>query len=44
MFYVFPDGTTMLVDAAGSLLKKHKYMPTAPKPDSTTTSAEVIID
>lgn len=44
MFFVFPDGTTMLVDAAGSLLKKHKYMPTAPKPDSTSTSGKVIID
>ena len=44
MFYVFPDGTTMLVDAAGSLLKKHKYMPTAPRPDSSTTSGRVIID
>ena len=38
MFYVFPDGTTMLVDCAGSLLKEHKYMPTDPKPDSSVTS------
>lgn len=44
MYYVFPDGTTMLVDAAGSLLKQHKYMPTAPKPDSTTSSGKVIIN
>ena len=43
-FFVFPDGTTMLVDAAGSTLKKHKHMPTPPKPDSTTTSGRVIID
>ena len=43
-FYVFPDGTTMLVDAAGSLLKKHKHMPTAPKPDSTVSSGQVIIN
>ena len=44
MFYVFPDGTTMMVDAAGSLLKKHKHMPTAPKPDSTVSTGSVIID
>lgn len=43
MYYVFPDGTTMLVDAAGSPLKKHKYMPTAPRPDSTVSNGEVII-
>ena len=43
-FFVFPDGTTMLVDAAGSLLKKHTHMPTAPKPDSTVSSGQVIID
>ena len=43
-FCVFPDGTTMLVDAAGSTLKKHKYMPTPPKPDSTTTSGRAIIE
>ena len=43
-FYVFPDGTTMLVDAAGSLLKKHKYMPTPSKPDSLTTSGQAIIN
>jgi beta-lactamase superfamily II metal-dependent hydrolase len=42
MFYVFPDGTTMLVDCAGSLLKEHTYMPTDPKPDSSVTSAQVI--
>ncbi|MBO6170290.1 MAG: hypothetical protein J6O51_10035 [Bacteroidales bacterium] len=44
MFYVFPDGTTMLVDAAGSLLKKHKHMPTEPKPDSTMSSGQAIIN
>lgn len=43
-FIVFPDGTTMLVDAAGSLLKKHTHMPTAPRPDSTVSSGQVIID
>lgn len=44
MFYVFPDGTTMLVDAAGSLLKKSKHMPTAPKPDSTVSAGSAIAD
>ena len=43
-FYIFPDGTTMLVDAAGSTLKEHKYMPTPPRPDSSTTSGKAIID
>lgn len=43
-FFVLPDGTTMLVDAAGSTLKQHKHMPTPPKPDSTVTSGRVIID
>ena len=42
MFYVFPDGTTMLVDCAGSTLKQHKYMPTDPKPDSLVSSGQVI--
>lgn len=43
-FFVLPDGTTMLVDAAGSTLKQHKHMPTPPKPDSSVTSGRVIID
>lgn len=42
MYYVFPDGTTMLVDAAGSTLKQHKYMPTDARPDSTVSSGTVI--
>ena len=44
MFYVFPDGTTMLVDCAGSVLKKHKYMPTLPKPDSIVTTGHVVAE
>ena len=44
MYYVFPDGTTMLVDAAGSTLKKHKYMPMAPRPDSTVSNGAAIIN
>ena len=43
-FYVFPDGTAMLLDAAGSTLKQHKIMPTPPKPDSSTTAGRAIID
>jgi len=42
--YIFPDGTTMLVDAAGSTLKKHKYMPTDPKPDSLVSPGKVITE
>lgn len=45
-FYVFPDGTTMLVDMAGSTLTKEesggKY-PTDPRPNASTSSAEVIV-
>ena len=45
MFYIPPDGTTMLVDAAGSLLETDpKSMPTAPKPNSSITSGKVIAD
>lgn len=45
MFYILPDGTTMLVDAAGSLLETDpKSMPTAPKPNSSITSGKVIAD
>ena len=43
-FLILPDGTTILVDAAGSNLKKHKYMPTPPKPDSTVSSGKAIIN
>jgi beta-lactamase superfamily II metal-dependent hydrolase len=46
-FYVLPDGTTLLVDAAGSLLTTEEAegkLPTAPKPDANTTSGKVIIN
>ncbi|MCI2082845.1 MAG: hypothetical protein LKK08_01165 [Bacteroidales bacterium] len=46
-FYILPDGTTMLVDMAGSLLADEdadgKY-PTAPRPNAQTSSAEVIVN
>lgn len=45
MFYVLPDGTTMLVDVAGSLLETDPTsMPTLPKPNSQTSSGKVITD
>lgn len=43
-FYILPDGTTMLIDAAGSLLKTSDKPPTAPKPNDNITSGAVIID
>ena len=45
-FYVFPDGTTMLVDMAGSLLTEAEAgtsMPTEPRPNASTSSADVIV-
>ena len=45
MFYIFPDGTSMLVDAAGSLLTTDaSSMPTDPKPNASITSGQVIAD
>lgn len=44
IYHIFPDGTSMLVDAAGSLLKQHKNMPTEPKPSADISSAKVIAD
>ncbi len=45
MFYIFPDGTTMLVDAAGSLLVTNETsMPVDPKPNANVTSGQVIAD
>lgn len=43
-FYIFPDGTTMLIDAAGSLLKTSDKPPTPAKPNDQITSGAVIID
>lgn len=41
--YIFPDGTTMLVDAAGSLLSSSDEIPpTPPKPNSSISSGQVI--
>lgn len=43
--YIFPDGTTMLVDAAGSLLPSTDPIPpTAPKPNAATSAGEVIVN
>lgn len=45
-FYVLPDGTTMLVDMAGSLLTEAEAgtsMPTEPRPNASTSSADVIV-
>jgi beta-lactamase superfamily II metal-dependent hydrolase len=45
MFYIFPDGTTMLVDAAGSLLTTSTTsMPVDSKPNASITSGQVIAD
>lgn len=44
-FYIMPDGTTMLIDAAGSLLSKNAEKPPTPaKPNDQITSGAVIID
>ena len=44
-FYIMPDGTTMLIDAAGSLLSKNAEKPPTPsKPNEQITSGAVIID
>lgn len=44
-FYILPDGTTMLIDAAGSLLSKNAEKPPTPsKPNDQITSGAVIID
>jgi len=43
--YIFPDGTTMLVDAAGSLLSQSAEIPPTPaKPSSAVSSGQVIIN
>lgn len=43
--YIFPDGTTMLIDAAGSLLSPNTEKPPTPsKPNDNITSGAVIID
>lgn len=43
--YIFPDGTTMLIDAAGSLLSPTAEKPPTPsKPNDNITSGAVIID
>lgn len=44
-FYILPDGTTMLIDAAGSLLSPNTEKPPTPsKPNDNITSGAVIID
>lgn len=44
-FYILPDGTTMLIDAAGSLLSPTAEKPPTPsKPNDNITSGAVIID
>lgn len=43
--YILPDGTTMLIDAAGSLLSPNTEKPPTPsKPNDNITSGAVIID
>lgn len=43
--YIFPDGTTMLVDAAGSLLSPSAEIPpTQAKPNSAISSGQVIVN
>ncbi|MDR0574548.1 MAG: hypothetical protein LBG96_11055 [Tannerella sp.] len=43
--YIFPDGTTLMVDAAGSLLSMTDPIPPTPhKPNSNITSGQVIVD
>lgn len=44
-FYILPDGTTMLIDAAGSLLSPDNEKPPTPsKPNDNISSGAVIID
>lgn len=43
--YIFPDGTTMMVDVAGSLLSMTASIPpTPPKPGNSITSGQVIVN
>lgn len=43
--YIFPDGTSMLVDAGGSIItKKVASLPTPPRPDASITAGQVITD
>ena len=44
VYHIFPDGTTLLMDTAGSLLKEHKHMPVEPKPSADISSGKVISD
>ncbi|MDR0833669.1 MAG: twin-arginine translocation signal domain-containing protein [Candidatus Symbiothrix sp.] len=44
-FYIFPDGTTMMVDVAGSLLPTTEAIPpTDAKPNKSITSGQVIVN
>lgn len=48
-FYIFPDGTTMLVDMAGSLftqsdVEEGESGPTDPRPNAETPCADVIVN
>lgn len=43
MLYIFPDGTTMLVDAAGSTISPdHEIPPVPAKPNSSSVSGQTI--
>lgn len=45
MFYILPDGTTMLVDAAGSPISPSNSIPPPPqKPNANVTPGQAIID
>lgn len=45
MFYILPDGTTMLVDAAGSLIAANHSIPPPPqKPNASTTPGQTIVN
>lgn len=43
--YIFPDGTSMLVDAAGAIItKKVASLPTDPKPNASITAGQAVTD
>ncbi len=46
ILHIFPDGTTLLIDAAGSLLALdyEDIPPTPPKPDGSITAGQVILN
>ncbi|MBR1632255.1 MAG: hypothetical protein IJ686_00665 [Bacteroidales bacterium] len=44
MFYIFPDGTTMVCDAGAAIVKNHPIPGTDPKPNAAISAGRVIAD